>query len=335
MFWRSETTEKLRATEEELRNAREKIAAQGAHVEKLRRQLENRDRKLAGYEAQLEALSRGNEAGGVRAESIVWIFCTGRSGSTWLGSMMGDLEGHAMWNEPLVGALFGEAFYGWGAHKKGAKFILGPPLKKVWLESIRSMVLRGSTVRYPEMADEGYLVIKEPHGSVGAPLLVEALPESRMVLLVRDPRDVVSSALDGSRKGSWIDQRGRALSMAEDDPDAFVEARANAYLRDVGNARQAYETHVGPKAAVRYEDLRGDTINEMRRIYTDLGIEVDEQNLDDVVRRHSWENIPEKDKGQGKFYRKASPGGWREDLSPKQIETVERVAAPILKQFYS
>ena len=335
MFWRDDTKAKLQMAEEELRHAREKVVARDTRIDKMQKQLENRDRKLAGLEAQLAAVSRGDEAGGVQAESIVWIFCTGRSGSTWLGSMMGDLEGHAMWNEPLVGALFGEAFYGWGAHKKGAKFILGPPLKRVWLESIRSMVLRGSTVRYPGLADEGYLVIKEPHGSVGAPLLMEALPESRMVLLIRDPRDVISSALDGSRKGSWIDQRGRALSMAEDDPDAFVEARATSYLRDVGNARHAYEAHVGPKASIRYEDLRTDTLGEMKRIYSDLRIDVDEEQLSKVVRQHSWENIPAEDKGQGKFYRKAKPGGWHEDLTPDQVKAVERITAPLLEEFYS
>src|SRR5688500_20160854 len=44
----------------------------------------------------------------LRADRLVWIFGTGRSGSTWLGSMMGDMAGGRLWNEPLVGKLFGD-----------------------------------------------------------------------------------------------------------------------------------------------------------------------------------------------------------------------------------
>jgi hypothetical protein len=47
-------------------------------------------------------------------------------------------------------------------------------------------------------------MIKEPNGSVGAPLLTEVLPESRMILLVRDPGDVISSLLDAAREGGWL-----------------------------------------------------------------------------------------------------------------------------------
>jgi hypothetical protein len=53
-----------------------------------------------------------------------------------------------------------------------------------------------------------------------------------------------------------------------------------------------------------------------------------------VVGKHSWENIPKEDKGEGKFYRKATPGGWREDLTPEQVRTVEEKTAPLLMEFY-
>src|SRR3712207_7418913 len=51
-------------------------------------------------------------------ENIVWIFGSGRSGSTWLSSMMGDIEGHTLWGEPWVGALFGNYYYRGVAERK-------------------------------------------------------------------------------------------------------------------------------------------------------------------------------------------------------------------------
>jgi hypothetical protein len=61
---------------------------------------------------------------------------------------------------------------------------------------------------------------------------------------------------------------------------------------------------------------------------------VEEGELAQVVEKHSWENIPEEQKGEGKFYRKATPGGWRDDLTEEQAEMVERVTAPLLKELY-
>jgi Sulfotransferase domain len=102
----------------------------------------------------------------------------------------------------------------------------------------------------------------------------------------------------------------------------------------VGNSKLAYDAHRGRKALVKYEDLRADTLATLKHIYSALGIPVDEGELARVVEKHSWENIPEDKKGEGKFYRKATPEGWREDLSPKQAETVERITAPLLEELY-
>jgi hypothetical protein len=72
----------------------------------------------------------------------------------------------------------------------------------------------------------------------------------------------------------------------------------------------------------------------MKRIYSSLEIAVDEEELARVVEKHSWEMIPEEEKGEGKFYRKATPEGWREDLTPEQVEIVEQITAPLLDEFY-
>jgi hypothetical protein len=53
-----------------------------------------------------------------------------------------------------------------------------------------------------------------------------------------------------------------------------------------------------------------------------------------AVEKHSWESIPDEEKGEGKFYRKATPGGWRGDLTPEQAKAVEKITAPLLEQLY-
>jgi hypothetical protein len=202
---------------------------------------------------------------------------------------------------------------------------------------MRDLVLGGAAARFPEVSGDGYLIIKEPNGSVGAPLLMEALPESRMIFLIRDPRDVVASSMDARSEGSWLSERredqGRA-SNSDKNPNLYARTRANSYVQQIEKTRQAYTAHGGRKVMVRYEDLLADTLKTMRRIYSALEIPVEEAELARSVEKCSWENIPEEEKGQGKKRRKAQPGGWNEDLSAKQVEIVEDITGPLLEEFY-
>lgn len=307
-------------------------------IAELRHMLESRDREITRLRTKLSASVAGAPGSSMDARNIIWMFGSGRTGSNWLGAMMGEITGHTVWQEPRVGALF--AFYYTSPMVNGSEhFVLGSPYKEAWLRSIRSIVLEGATARFPEVAEQGYLVIREPTGSAGAPLLMEALPESRMIFLIRDPRDVVASLLDGSREGSWLHKRSKGNRKRQHDsidqnPDAFVKARADTYLLQVGRAKQAYEAHEGHKVLVKYEDLRVDTLKAMERIYAALEIGVDEKELSRAVEKHAWERIPEEQKGKGRFHRKASPGGWQEDLTPNQVKIVEKATAPLLDEFY-
>ena len=283
---------------------------------------------------------RRSPADGPDPANIVWIFGSARTGSTWLGAMMADVKGHTWWHEPMVGYLFGHLYFDRArARRKDEHFVLGGE-KELWLGPVRRFVLDSVGTRFPGIGGDRYLVVKEPHGTLGSPLLLQALPESRMILLVRDPRDVISSKMDAAREGSWAERAQKSRGQqkkntsADDKPDAFVRSQAKRYARLMELAQRAFDAHEGPKVLVRYEDLVADTPAAMRRIYSTLGIPAEEADLARVVEKHAWENIPERDKGTGKFYRKGSPGGWAEDLTPQQARAVESTTAPVLDQHY-
>jgi hypothetical protein len=298
------------------------------------------------HRARLKTLRRGSLAGGEPAgldpSKVIWIFCVWRSGSTWLRAMLADLLPCRVWEEPKVGRLFGE-FYDTAqpVQRASTNFVLGDPSRPAWTTAIRRFVLETAVASHPSITPAEYLVVKEPGGAIGAPLLMNALPESRMVLLVRDPRDVVASALDATKKGGWkhenVDvelRKRRELQEVQRGFIRFGKGTANSYLRQIRAAKKTYDTLAGPKALVRYEDLRVDPLGEMSRLCSDLKLPVKEDSLARVVEKHSWEKVAEKEKGPGKFYRKAEPGGWREDLTPRQIAIVERITAPLIAEFY-
>ncbi|HLL57717.1 MAG TPA: sulfotransferase domain-containing protein [Rubrobacteraceae bacterium] len=312
------------------------------HVERQQWQLQQLSKELHELRKKVSEDAHGGGYRGLEPQNVVWIFGTARTGSTWLASMIEELEGNTVWREPYVGALFGRFYHEWVGEKhfKTKHFILGERARESWVRSVRSFVLNEASVRFPEVVDGGYLVIREPNGSAGAPLMMEALPESRMIFLVRDSRDVVASALDAARKGSWLYKRrveegGGHTEAFHLEEDALAEQTANMYVKNVGNVRDAFKAHEGPKVLVKYEDLRFEPLDTMRRICSELSIEVEEIDLVRAVEKHAWEKLPAEYKGEGKFHRKATPGGWREDLTEEQVKTVERITAPLLKEFYS
>jgi hypothetical protein len=130
----------------------------GPGTDQALRKLERQERETAALRALLAKRDAGQKVG-IRPENIVWVFGSGRTGSSWLTFMMGALSDHTRWNEPLVGYLFGHLYYERNWTRQYAKhFILGDEYGEYWLSSIRNLVLEGGTARFPERAEKGYLV---------------------------------------------------------------------------------------------------------------------------------------------------------------------------------
>jgi hypothetical protein len=277
--------------------------------------------------------SRIRRRQGVRPDQLVWIFGFARSGTTWLARMLSDLGSNQLWNEPLVGALFGDFYDRENGDERRPDFIMAPKHREAWLSGIRHLVLEGATARCPALPADGKVIVKEPNGALGAPFLSAALPESRILFMLRDPRDIVASALDAQREGGWTAdlpvKRETLANLAKTDPDAFVRETSERYRRAIERVADAYESHPGPRALVTYEDLRADPNEGLRRACARLDIPVGDEEIGAAVDRAAWQRIPDDAKGDGKFFRKATPGAWTDDLTPEQARIVAEVTEPV------
>jgi LPS sulfotransferase NodH len=337
---------RLLAQNLKLAQAQRRIEQQNQRLEEFRRSASSGD----GRTALSSDKPTEDGPGVINPENIVWILGSPRTGSTWLGRILGEPEGRVLWREPFFGVVLSSRNN--LANKKyinSDRFLLGEPHKNVWLRSMRRLFLDVGQAKFPDISSEHYLIVKEPNGSMSAPLILEAFPESKLVFLVRDSRDVVASLLDAARKGSWygydryeasvadaVLRNGESLTSEHRSDEEFVEQLAKNYVTNINAVKEAYARHPnGSKVMIRYEDLRKDPLGCVERILDALRIRTDEAQLKSSVEKYTWENIPKEKKGQGKFHRKATPGGWREDLTPGQVEIVERITASLLEEFYS
>src|SRR5258706_5553456 len=138
----------------------------------------------------------------------------GRSGTTWLLNMLCQLPDVDGMNEPLIGAHLSVRVSSvsnvddandktvYAVRHGSLDYFFADQRRAEWQPALRALLLAGLHGRRPDHPNT-LLVIKEPNGSVAAPLLMSALPHARLLFVVRDGRDVVDSALDAV-SGGWV-----------------------------------------------------------------------------------------------------------------------------------
>jgi Sulfotransferase domain len=176
----------------------------------------------------------------------------------------------------------------------------------------------------------------------------------RAIYLVRDLRDVMLSNWARDKEMGFAQYFDHGKGM-----DGYVEA----FLKGKVNRFGSWQSHVaswldsplandGNLLVVRYEDLRRDTENGLMEMLEFLGVPADRERVHRAVENNSLRAMREKeekaktsgaamvkgtllrkhriDREDARFVRNGSMGGWREKLSEKQIEMVDRYAAETL-----
>lgn len=285
-----------------------------------------------------------------REDRLAWIFGSSRSGSTWLLRMLAELRGVVPIDDPHLGHHLGvwrPIPLAWAACedppelttllelKSGEPdYFFSEHYRDSWWEPLRELI----AARFEAQAigiDSSLpaaptYVVKEP-GSHAAPLLAELFPESKLIFLLRDGRDVVDSWLAAYQDDTWAIQKG-AFPVAPEGRVPLIRWLAEVWAFRSRAVQQAFETR-SPESRVliRYEQLREQPFEGMEAICEMLGL--DRARLPEAIARHGFEQLPAAARGPKSEARSARPGSWREHLSEEEQEAMHEAMGETLERF--
>jgi Sulfotransferase family len=284
---------------------------------------------------------------------LAWIFGSSRSGSTWLLRMLSELERVIPVDDPHIGHHLGvwrPIPLAWATAKDPPKlgtladfkrkkrdYLFSDRYRDTWMPQLRELI----SARFEAQAaqdieeaggvDDPIVVVKEP-GSHAADTIMDLFPDSSLIFLLRDGRDVVDSWLDAYKDGSWATDEG-AYPLDDTGRPALIRWQSSVWLHRTEVVQETYaRTDPERRVLIRYEEMRADPVAALERICTMLGIDADGEQLQEIAGAHSYSRVPKADKGAGREIRQAEPGGWAKHMSREEILEMHGILAPKLSE---
>ena len=172
--------------------------------------------------------------------------------------------------------------------------------------------------------DRPIVVVKEP-GSHASDTIMDLFPDSSLIFLLRDGRDVVDSWLDAYRDGSWATDEG-AYPLDDTGRPALIRWQSSVWLHRTEVVQETYaRTPPERRVLICYEEMRADPVAALERICSMLGIEAAREQLEEIAGTHSFSRVPKSDKGAGREIRRAEPGGWANHMTREEIGQMHEI----------
>jgi hypothetical protein len=274
------------------------------------------------------------------------MFGSPRTGSTWLMQLFAEIPGVAVIDEsyiplhlvPISRTVPDGEYFEMGQRARDPNYFFAERYLSELKPELRGMIMQGLKRQLAELdqpADPSWIVIKEPNGSHAADSMLSLFPESRLLFLVRDGRDVIDSLIDAmlARDSWWQKSQGSSESRMVNGRLAFIRHHADLWVKRTASVQRAYAaTPESSRLQVGYEDLLEDTTTGFKEMLDWLGLPVDAEMVQAAVEKRAFSSIPAERKGPGKRARSANPGQWRARLQPGEIELVERIMGPKLRE---
>ncbi len=263
-------------------------------------------------------------------KNLVWVFSIGRSGSTWLGKQLLSHNTDYI-HEPEITSHLGVTADRFGKEgrrvrikdmRKSPDYFLSNVYKDTWIFYLRKFIINRIYAQIQDLSKK--IILKESTRFDASDIISECLPNSQIIVLFRDGRDVTDSRLDARSSGGWVSQN-TGHSLDEKSRKEFIEESSWDWVLVTENLLKTCRLRKKSVYQIKYEDLLKNTLEELEKIYQFLKINISKDDLLKIVEKYSFKNIPSEKKGKGKFFRSASSGKWKENFSEDEKEIMKKI----------
>lgn len=270
-------------------------------------------------------------------KNLIWVFGSSRGGTTWLGSQLLSHQTKIIF-EPRIARFFGDRRMWTIENRKkvdlqtrNRDYFFSDLTKKAWVYFLRKLILNRIYFQHPKISNR--VLLKEPLEKGGSDFITTSVPNSKFVIIIRDGRDIIDSKIDAIKEeNSWGTKALHTRPLEKLNRLNFIRTNSKNWVELVDDLVRTYQTP--PKNLrylIKYEDLRSNTLDELKKIYKFLDIEITPQDLENIVTKFDFENIPTNKKGSGKFFRSATPGGWENNFSDEEKKLMHSIMGESLK----
>lgn len=268
-------------------------------------------------------------------KNLVWIFASPRSGTTWLSSQLlsHDTE---IFGEPLIGSHLADSrelgrtfIRRYEEQSAREHYFFCDQYKHAWQPFVRKLILSRIHAQFQTL--DTPIVVKEPNGSMAADMISQCLPNSKIIVLVRDGRDVLNSKITALSKGGYAEKMsgGKFKPLSGQRRRNHLLLSAREWVKLVEVLQDTYNNHnTKLRTFLKYEDLIQDTKPILRELYQFIGVDIPEERLNSIVETTNAKNMGSSNKGIGTTVQFATSGVWKERFSQEEVALIEDIISP-------
>lgn len=267
---------------------------------------------------------------------ILWLASYPKSGNTWVRAFLANYLSDA--RQPVAVNTLPEFSRG-DMRAEPYELLAGRPATTLSWEEINR--LRPEVHRRLAGDGDGVVFVKT-HAALGS---IEGVPTITpevtfgAVYIVRNPLDVTVSFAD--HYGLSLDEGTRALCFSGlriEPKDGHVPQPVSDWTSHVQSWRKAPGLYLH---LLRYEDLLASPQSTFGKLLDFLKLKKDRERLMRAIRHSSFRVLAEQERTGGfveksrhaeRFFRSGRAGGWRQALTPPQVEMIITTHRPLMQE---